>query len=78
MVHTRSKTAASPKPNDTLRLIREKVEELANSRQINRLRSPSKRYALKQKRMAKKDAIKFERLITNVKENLSKVLLIFE
>lgn len=75
MVRTRAESVLIERryQKDVLSEIHDKAEDLANSRQVNPLRSPRKQSASKQKRKAKRDSAKFQRLISSVKENLSKV-----
>lgn len=81
MVRTRSQTISierqNPNPNNALAEIREKSKSMAEGRYIdrnlNRPKSPRKRLSSIKKQKAKRDSMKFELMLKNTKENLSKV-----
>lgn len=72
MVRTRSKSVFIERQNqnDTLREIRERA---GIRHPINPKKSPRKRSILKQKKKEKRNSKKFESLLSDQKENLSKV-----
>lgn len=69
MVRTRLQTANTNNADE----IRERAQTREGRRMIDGQQSPRKRSAAKQKIKAKRDSMKFDKLLLRTKENLSKV-----